>query len=412
MIKRVVAATSALIIVLLVGVIAGCGSELPEDAVAQVGATYLTQEQFDSELAFFEAQYAGQVPDKETDPEGYKEFEKWVAEWMVTVEIVKQKAASLEVNVTDEDVQAEVDTVISDSFGGDQAAFEEALAADNITLDQLKHYYKGAMLQQAAYEKVTEDVTTVPDEEIAAYYEENKDDYFVDEMRTARHILVSPSASSADDDSSTSTTAGSTTTTSEPTDADWAAALAEAQEIRADLVAGADWTAEAAKYSDDAGTKDAGGDLGTVTKGEMVQEFEDSVFSMAQDEISQPVKTIYGYHIIQVTGITPAKQYTLDEVKEDISATLVNEKKYEVWQEWLKKTAAELNVIYQTGLEPTTTTTVEATSTTAAAGTTGDTGSAAGETTTTSQADSSITTAAPESTTTTGAAGTTTTAKP
>ena len=46
----------------------------------------------------------------------------------------------------------------------------------------------------------------------------------------------------------------------------------------------------------------------------MVQEFETAVFSLKLNEISQPVKTTYGYHVIQVTGITPAKQYTLNDV--------------------------------------------------------------------------------------------------
>jgi hypothetical protein len=57
----------------------------------------------------------------------------------------------------------------------------------------------------------------------------------------------------------------------------------------------------------------------------MVQEFEDSVFSLAKDEISQPIKTTYGFHVIQVTDSNEAKQYTLDEVKEDITPSLSRE---------------------------------------------------------------------------------------
>ena len=134
--------------------------------------------------------------------------------------------------------------------------------------------------------------------------------------------------------------------------------------MRADLVGGADWTEEASKYSDDAGTKDNGGDLGTVYKGEMVAEFEDSVFSMKTDEISEPVKTIYGYHVIQVTSITEAKQYSLDEVKSDISSNLVNQEKAQVWQDWIAKTKIELGVVYKPGMELTTTTTAPSVDTT------------------------------------------------
>lgn len=390
MIKRVVAAVLVLVLAGMVGLVAGCGGGLPKDAVAKVGQTYITQEQFDKRVADFETQYAGQIPDKTADPEGYKDFQRDVLDYIITYELAKQKAPSLNVAVTDADLQTEIDTILADSFGGDQAKFDAALKAQNMTLDQLKLNYKESMLLQKVYDEATKDVTTVPDAEIAAYYEAHKSQYFTDETRTARHILISPAAKK-DATSTTSTTAGaSTTTTAAPTDADWATALATAQKVRADLDGGADWTAEAAQYSDDAGTKASGGDLGAIGKGEMVAEFEASVFSMQKDDISQPVKTSYGYHVIQVTGITASKQHTLDEVKADISSTLVNSKKGDAWKEWLTKTKAELGVVYKTGMEPTTTTA----STTATTSGPGDT------TVTTAAAGQPITTAAPTTTTT------------
>jgi hypothetical protein len=106
-----------------------------------------------------------------------------------------------------------------------------------------------------------------------------------------------------------------------------AAALATAKEVRDKLVDGGDWTALASQYSDDTYTKDSGGDLGPVARGDMVQEFEDAVFSLAVGEISQPIKTEYGYHVIEVTGITEARQQTLDEVKDSITATLLEQAK-------------------------------------------------------------------------------------
>lgn len=399
MTKRIVAIVSVLVFAALLGLVAGCGGGLPDDAVAQVGEEYITQGELDTRVADFAAQYAGSIPDEATDPEGYKEFTQDVLDYMITYEVVMQKSSDLGVSVTDEQVQTEIDSILNDTFGGDQAKFDEALKAQNMTMDQLKLNYKESMLLQAAYDEVTKDVTTVPDADIAAYYEENKADYFVDETRTARHILISPAAKDDTGDTTTSTDASTTTTTAAPTEADWSAALAEAEKVRQELVGGGDWTEVAAEYSDDTGTKESGGDLGTVSKGQMVPEFEESVFSLAKDEISQPIKTTYGYHIIQVTGITEAKQYTLDEVKEDISSILVSDKQGEVWREWLAQTKTELQVVYKEGMEPTTTTTAAATDTTAAAGST-DTTAAGTETTaveetTTTSAGSTITTAAP-----------------
>jgi parvulin-like peptidyl-prolyl isomerase len=397
--KRLVAAILVLLLVGAVGVIAGCGGVLPKDAMAKVGQTYITQAQFDARVADFEAQYAGQTPDPATDPEGYTQFQRDVLDYMVMYQLAVQKAPSFNVSVTDAEVQTEIDNILNTSFGGDQTQFDAALKAQNMTLDQLKLNYKESMLLQKVYDAVTKDITTVPDADIAAYYDAHKSDYFTDETRTARHILIAPKSSASD----TSTTAGSsTTTTAAPTEADWAAALATAQKVRADLVGGADWTTEAAQYSDDTGTKDSGGDLGTITKGEMVAEFETAVFSLKLNEISQPVKTIYGYHIIQVTGITPAKQGTLDDVKADINTTLVNDKKGVAWEDWIAKTKTEVGVIYKAGMEPTTTTTAATTATT----------SAAGATTTSAGGASTTTTPATESTTSTVAPATTTTAVP
>jgi hypothetical protein len=198
----------------------------------------------------------------------------------------------------------------------------------------------------------------------------------------------------------------STTTTAAPTDADWNTALETAKKVRADLVGGADWTVEAATYSDDDATKNIGGDLGTVYKGQMVPEFEESVFSMAKDEISEPVKTTYGYHIIQVTGINEAKQYTLDEVKEEIKSTLLDTMQKAAWRTWIEKMKQETGVIYGGDWVTTTTTTAAPTVTTSAPADT-----------TTSVAPSAQTTAAPSTTTTAGATittagSTTTTVKP
>lgn len=376
MTKRIVTAVSILMLLgALLGLVAACGGDdgLPNDAVARVGDVYITQEELDGRIADFQAQYGGMLPNEETNPEAYQEFIRDVVDYLVTYEIVSQRSGQLGISVTDEEVQGEIDKILEQSFGGDQEAFDNALAAQNMTMDQLERDYKESMLLQRAYEEVTKDVTTVPDADIEAYYEQAQASYFVDETRTVRHILISPGKDSAE---------ATTSTTAAPTDADWEQAKSEAETLRAELANGGDWMTIAAEHSDDTGTKDVGGELGLVNKGEMVAEFEESVFSLAKDEISQPVRTVFGYHVIQVTGINEAKQYSLEEVREDISANLVNDAKTEAWQAWISNTRAELGVEYKSGLERETTPTTEAS-------------------TDATEAGSSITTAPPETTTST-----------
>ncbi len=396
MTKRILTVLVVLLLAATVGLVAGCGGELPKNAVAKVGDTAITQEELDQRVADFAAQYAGQIPDESTDPENYKIFQQDVLEYIITYRIASQKAEELKVAVTDEEVQKEIDSIKETSFGGDQTKFDDALKQQGITIDQLKKSYKESMLMQRIYDEVTKDVTTVPDADIQADYDARKTEYFVEETRTARHILIAPDPARVDGtttttsaSSTTSTTAGSsTTTTAAPTDADWNAALETANKLRTELVASADWTTEAAKYSDDPGSKAKGGDLGTISKGEMVKEFEDAVFSLQKDEISQPIKTAYGYHVIQVTGINEAKQYTLDEVKEEIKASLVNAAKSKAWRTWIDEQKKAAGVIYAEAWAPTTTTTAATTPTT----------SGPADTTATT-AGATITTAAPTTTT-------------
>lgn len=397
---------------------AGCGtgSKLPSSAMAKVGKVVITVDQFNKRLADFQAQYAGQVPDKATDPAAYKDFQRSVLDYMVTYEMVKEQSTALKISVTDKEVQDQIDSILKNNFSGDQTKFDAALKAQNVTVDQLKASYRESLLLQKAYDEVTKTVTTVPDAEVSAYYDAHKTSYFTDETRNVRHILIAPVKPST-----TSTTAGaSTTTTAAATEADWAAALATAQKVRADLVGGADWTTEAAKYSDDAGSKDKGGDLGSVAKGVMVPEFETAVFSLKLNEISQPVKTQYGYHIIEVTAITPAKQSTLAEVKSDITTTLLNTKKGEAWLAWIAKMKKQIGVTLQTGMETTTTTTGASTTVTSAGATTTAAGSAttSGVQTTqmtqpvSTETTAPVTTGTTASSTATTVSGATTTAAP
>ena len=115
----------------------------------------------------------------------------------------------------------------------------------------------------------------------------------------------------------------------------------------------------------------------------MVPEFETSVFGLKKGDISQPIKTQYGYHLIQVTDITPAKQQTFDEVKEQIKTQLLDPKKAAAWDVWLAKMKTELKVVLKGGMELTTTTTAAPSPATTAAGGAGTETTAPAATTTT-----------------------------
>jgi peptidyl-prolyl cis-trans isomerase C len=135
------------------------------------------------------------------------------------------------------------------------------------------------------------------------YYDEHKGDF---EQARARHILIRMKGSPVP------VAAGKPDLTEEE-------ALAKTKELRAKLVAGADFAALAKTESDDAGSGATGGDLGTFGRGRMVPEFDQIAFTLPVGQISEPVKTRFGYHLIKVEQ-RDAK--TFDELKPEIEKRL------------------------------------------------------------------------------------------
>ncbi len=142
---------------------------------------------------------------------------------------------------------------------------------------------------------------SVPDAQIASYYGSHQQEFAAPEQARARHILIRPKTED---------------------DAGWSAALAKAQEVRAKALTG-DFVALAKQYTEDPGSKDTGGELGWFGRGRMVKEFENAAFGLKPGEISQPVKSQYGYHIIQLEETRPASIRPLAEVRDMIREKLL-----------------------------------------------------------------------------------------
>jgi foldase protein PrsA len=317
----------------------GCAGDLPQGAIAQVGAQLVTQDQFDALRAMYEA--AARAPDKDEQPEEYKSFEQGLAEYLVIQQVLRQKASGFGVNVTQQDVQSRLQQIRQ--MFPDDAKFADALESQGMTLEELTQSIEESLWLEAMKEAVTSDVA-VSEEEAKAYYEAHKGEYVQQESREVRHILISPFPTAAD---------GTVSTTA--TQAEWDAAMSEAEKVRSEIQNGTDFVTEAERYSDDDATKDSGGELGAVTRGVMVPAFEEAMFNLQKGELSEPTKTQYGYHLIEVTDITPEKQLSYDQVKENIKSALLEAGQTERWQEWLAQAETDLGVKYRSGYKPTST---------------------------------------------------------
>jgi parvulin-like peptidyl-prolyl isomerase len=165
------------------------------------------------------------------------------------------------------------------------------------------------------------------DADVLRYYEEHKAEF---EQVQARHILVRMQGSPVP------VRPGQ----KELTDAE---ALAKAQDLRKKLEAGADFAALAVENSDDTGSGAKGGDLGTFRQRQMVPEFEKAAFALKVGELSQPVKTQFGYHLIKVESHSTRK---LDEVKPELEQRLRPELARKAMEELERNAGASLDPEY------------------------------------------------------------------
>jgi peptidyl-prolyl cis-trans isomerase D len=149
----------------------------------------------------------------------------------------------------------------------------------------------------------------VTDEALHQYYDQVAAERYIDpERRRARHILVE---SGSDD----------------------AAAKKKAEEIYARAKAGEDFGKLASENSDDPGSKSQGGELGWATRESYVQPFADALFSMQKDEIRGPVKTQFGYHVIQLEDLQPQHQRSFDEVRAELEGDYRSEQAQSLFYE-------------------------------------------------------------------------------
>src|SRR5262245_53670806 len=159
---------------------------------------------------------------------------------------------------------------------------------------------------------------TIPEAKLKEQFDANKDRYSRPEQVHARHILLK---TSGQNDAEVKT---------------------KADDIVKQLRGGADFATLAKQYSDDPGSKENGGDLGFFEKGRMVPEFEQAAFTQAQNQIGDPVKTQFGYHIIQVLEKQAAYQMDFALVKDQIFRQLATPQEIKNAQDQAKRIHDEI----------------------------------------------------------------------
>ena len=179
-----------------------------------------------------------------------------------------------------------------------------------------------------ALNQVPGGVPQISGADVQQYYNEHHQQFQVPEEVRVRHILIKvPSNANAQT---------------------VAAAKAKAEDILKQIKAGGNFAELAKKYSDDPGSKTQGGELGFIQHGATVPAFDQAAFSLQPGQLSQVIRTQFGFHILQVEEKQPAHLKSVDEVHDLILANLTQQAQAKAAQEYAAKLQAQAQ---QVGLQ-------------------------------------------------------------
>ena len=262
--------------------------ELDKGTIAIVNGEKISKDAYKAEMSFYGSMLASR-----------QNLKNSIVQMMVQDKLIADDIKAQKIEISDKEAnEAFLNSV--KQFGG-QEQFDKMLDDYNMDVEKFKETVKKDLMYQK-HKEWFEKEHPVTDEEIKQYYEDNKDKFA---KRDASHILV------ADEKT--------------------------AKEVKEKLDKGEDFAALAKKYSKDTANAANGGELGTFSRGQMVKEFEDAAFSLKEGEISAPVKTQFGYHIIKINKI----EDSIEDNKEAIVKAL-NDKKY---ADYIKELNKKANVV-------------------------------------------------------------------
>ena len=289
-----------------------------KDPVATVDGDKISKAQLDE--AFDKAVQMTGVKAADLTSEQKLEGYRQLLDEMITEKLVTKAAAGITVPQSEVDAQI---AKIKAQFPSEED-FSKQLAQVGQSPEQLNDTIKKMLQQQQWLEGQIAGKTEVTDEEAKQFYEANKAEFQQPDTVKASHILFLVNKDDSQDIANQKLEA------------------AKAAQVRAK--AGEDFTKLAKELSEEPGAKESGGDLGFFPKDRMVPEFSEVAFNQKVDDISEPVRTQFGWHVIKVTEKKAAGTVPYEEVKTQLVTYLKAKKQEEAAQALLKslRTSAQI----------------------------------------------------------------------
>ena len=327
---------AALVVGLAAATAAGCGNDVPANAVAKVDDGVITKAEFDKWLktaASGAQQQGGQsvVPDppqfekcvaagrSQPVPKGsakpsasalkkqcrqqYDQLKKDVMQFLIQSQWVQQEAKARGVEVTDAEVKRSFEDQKKQAFKTDKE-YKKFLKTSAMSEDDILFRVKLDTLQTKLTQKVTEDEKKISSQDIENYYNKNKKRFAQPERRDLNVVLTKTKA--------------------------------KAEAAKKELDDGASFKAVAKKYSIDEASKSQGGKLPDVAKGQQEKSLDTAVFAAETGKVSGPVKTQFGYYVFEVSKVKKGAQQSLEQATETIRKLLRSQREQKALDRFTK----------------------------------------------------------------------------
>jgi foldase protein PrsA len=323
--------------------LAACGDSVPEDSVAKVDDTAIKKATFDHwmNIAAISSQGAQpganapkpQIPDapeftqcvankKKTAPkpakgqpqpsdadlkaqckQEYEGLRDQVMQLLIQNEWVSNEAEQQDIKLSDAEVKKAFETQKKQSFPKEKD-YQEFLKSSGFTEQDVLFRVRLEQLSNKLREKIVKGKDKVTDEQVKTYYEKNKQRFAQPERRDLRIVLTRDKA--------------------------------KADQAKAALEGGSSWKSVAKQYSIDQASKDQGGQLLAVAKGQQEPALDKAVFGAKRGELTGPVKTQFGYYVFEVQKVTPASQQTQQQAAQTIKGILASENQQKALDKFIK----------------------------------------------------------------------------
>ncbi len=314
--KMMILAAGAIAGVVLMLTSAGCG--LPDNAAASVEGVIITKDDVQHRIDITSVLFPTEVPEDRESQE-FIDYRNNVTKQLVSEEMEKQEAEKRDIVVTPDEIEESLTIYIEDKYFGNVEKMEEAFAEQGISVDDLRAEIERDLRHQKLLDAIHEE-TTITDEEVAAFYEENKGKYIYPEKRQVRQIVVADEAS--------------------------------AQAAVARVAAGEEFADVAAEVSRDGATASKGGLVGLVSKEQLPADISQVAFSLGRGEVSQPFQSGPGWYVLKVEIITPPSNKTLDDLKDELSYYMRNQKFAQHWKDYSAELWETYDIKYADGYQP------------------------------------------------------------